>query len=403
VTETTGPLAGVRVVELAGIGPGPFCGMLLADLGAEVIRVDRPGGGSNPVAVSTDVTSRGKRRVVVDLKHPRGAEVVLRLAAVSDALVEGYRPGVTERLGIGPADCQARNPALVYGRMTGWGQDGPLAPSAGHDIAYVAVTGALHAIGRADGPPQVPVNYLGDFGGGSMFLALGLMAGILQARATGRGQVVDAAIVDGAAMLQAMTYGMLASGAWADERGVNLLDTGAPFYDVYPTSDGRHMAVGALEPQFYAAFLHWLFAPDPVPDGLPAQRDRAGWPELRRRFAAAFAQRTQEEWTAVFTGTDACVAPVRTMTEAPADPHLAARGSYTTVDGVVQPSPAPRFGDAAPGTVFGALPPGTVSGLGAHTREVLTGLGFDDTEELVSSGAVWQALPAEEVARQCAA
>ena len=391
MTERTGPLAGVRVVELAGIGPGPFCGMLLADLGAEVIRVDRPGGGSSPVAVTTDVTSRGKRRIVVDLKHPRGAEVVLRLAAVSDALIEGYRPGVTERLGIGPADCQARNPALVYGRMTGWGQDGPLAASAGHDIAYIAGTGALHAIGRAGGPPQVPVNYLGDFGGGSMFLALGLVAGILQARATGRGQVVDAAIVDGAAMLQAMTYGMLAAGAWSDERGVNMLDTGAPYYDVYPTSDGRHMAVGALEPQFYTAFLHWLFAPEPVPDDLPAQRDRSGWPELRRRFAAAFAQRTQEEWTAVFSGTDACVAPVRSMTEAPADPHLAARGSYTTVDGVLQPAPAPRFGDAAPGTVFGALPAGKVSGLGAHTREVLDGLGFDDTGELVTAGAVWQA------------
>jgi len=215
VTNMPGPLTGVRVVELSGIGPGPFCGMLLADLGAEVIQVDRPGGSRSPVP-RTDVTSRGKRRVVVDLKHPRGAEVVLRLAAASDALIEGYRPGVTERLGVGPADCLARNPALVYGRMTGWGQDGPLSASAGHDIGYIALTGALHAIGRADGPPQVPVNYLGDFGGGSMFLALGLVAGILAARGSGTGRVVDAAIVDGAAVLQAMTYGMLADGLWAD-------------------------------------------------------------------------------------------------------------------------------------------------------------------------------------------
>ena len=389
--ESTGPLAGVRVVELAGIGPGPFCGMLLADLGAEVIQVDRPGSSPTPAPARKDVTSRGKRRVVVDLKHRRGAETVLRLAAASDALIEGYRPGVTERLGVGPADCQAVNPALVYGRMTGWGQDGPLSASAGHDIAYIAVTGALHAIGRAGGPPQVPVNYLGDFGGGSMFLALGLVAGILQARATGRGRVVDAAIVDGAAMLQAMSYGLLADGGWTDERGVNLLDTGAPFYDVYQTADGRHMAVGALEPQFYAAFLVTLFAPEPVPAGLPAQHDRSGWPELRRRFAARFAERSQQEWTDTFSGTDACVAPVRTMTEAPADPHLAARGTYLTGNGLVQPAPAPRFGDGTPGEPIAALRPGPITHAGAHTREVLTALGFADTEDLLASGAAWQA------------
>jgi alpha-methylacyl-CoA racemase len=394
VTNMPGPLAGVRVVELAGIGPGPFCGMLLADLGAEVIQVDRPGGSRSTVRRRNDVTSRGKRRVVVDLKHPRGAEVVLRLAAASDALIEGYRPGVTERLGVGPADCLARNPALVYGRMTGWGQDGPLAASAGHDIGYIALTGALHAIGRADGPPQVPVNYLGDFGGGSMFLALGLVAGILAARGSGAGRVVDAAIVDGAAVLQAMTYGMLADGTWSDERGVNLLDSGAPFYDVYATADGRHMAVGALEPQFYAAFTEILFAPEGLPGDLPAQHDRARWPELRSRFTARFAERSQEEWTKAFSATDACVAPVRTMTEAPADPHLAARGSYVTLDGVVQPAPAPRFTDATAGAPIGALPPGPVSSAGAHTREVLTGLGFGDVDELLADGAVWQALPA---------
>jgi alpha-methylacyl-CoA racemase len=391
VAETAGPLAGVRVVELAGLGPGPFCGMLLADLGAEVIQVDRPGGPVTPFPHKSDITSRGKRRVVVDLKHPRGAEVVLRLAASSDALIEGYRPGVAERLGVGPADCLARNPALVYGRMTGWGQDGPLATSAGHDIGYIAVTGALHAIGRAGGPPQVPVNYLGDFGGGSMFLALGLVAGVLAARATGRGRVVDAAIVDGAAVLQAMTYGLLADGHWTDERGVNPLDTGAPFYDVYETADGRHMAVGALEPQFYAAFLGILFAPEGLPGDLPDRQDRSRWPELRERFAARFAERSQEEWSKAFSGTDACVAPVRTMAEAPDDPHLAARGTYVTADGVVQPAPAPRFGDGTQGAPIGALPPGRITHAGAHTREVLTTLGFADVDELLASGAAWQA------------
>jgi alpha-methylacyl-CoA racemase len=391
VAETAGPLAGVRVVELAGLGPGPFCGMLLADLGAEVIQVDRPGGPVTPFPHKSDITSRGKRRVVVDLKHPRGAEVVLRLAASSDALIEGYRPGVAERLGVGPADCLARNPALVYGRMTGWGQDGPLATSAGHDLGYIAVTGALHAIGRAGGPPQVPVNYLGDFGGGSMFLALGLVAGVLAARATGRGRVVDAAIVDGAAVLQAMTYGLLADGHWTDERGVNPLDTGAPFYDVYETADGRHMAVGALEPQFYAAFLGILFAPEGLPGDLPDRQDRSRWPELRERFAARFAERSQEEWSKAFSGTDACVAPVRTMAEAPDDPHLAARGTYVTADGVVQPAPAPRFGDGTQGAPIGALPPGRITHAGAHTREVLTTLGFADVDELLASGAAWQA------------
>jgi alpha-methylacyl-CoA racemase len=391
MAETTGPLAGVRVIELAGIGPGPLCGMLLADLGAEVIQVDRPGRSVSPLPQQSDVTSRGKQRVVVDLKHPRGAEVVLRLAAASDALIEGYRPGVTERLGVGPADCLARNPALVYGRMTGWGQDGPLAASAGHDIGYIAVTGALHAIGRAGGPPQVPVNYLGDFGGGSMFLALGLVAGVLAARATGRGRVVDAAIVDGTAALQAMTYGLLADGAWTDERGTNLLDTGAPYYDVYATADGRHMAVGALERQFYAAFLDVLFAPEGVPAELPGQQDRPRWPELRARFAARFAERTQQEWTRAFSGTDACVAPVRSLTEAPADPHLAARGTYLTADGVVQPAPAPRFGDGTPGAPIGALPVGRIAHAGAHTREALTAAGFADVADLLASGAVWQA------------
>jgi alpha-methylacyl-CoA racemase len=275
--------------------------------------------------------------------------------------------------------------------MTGWGQDGPLAASAGHDIAYIAVTGALHAIGRAGGPPQVPVNYLGDFGGGSMFLALGLVAGILRARSAGRGLVVDAAIVDGAAVLQAMTYGLLAAGAWSDERGANLLDTGRPYYDVYETADGRHMAVGALEPQFYAAFIAVLFAPEGIPADLPAQHDRSRWPELRERFAARFAERSQEEWSKAFLGTDACVAPILTMTEAPAGTHLAARGTFVSSGSVVQPAPAPRFGDGTPGAPIAALSPGQIAQAGAHTREVLTGLGFSDAEELLAAGAAWQA------------
>jgi len=384
------PLTGVRVIELAGIGPGPLAGMLLADLGAEVVLIDRPGGPATPLPQVSDVTSRGKRRIVVDLKHPRGSEVVRRLAAGADALIEGYRPGVAERLGVGPADCLAVNPQLVYGRMTGWGQDGPLAHAAGHDIGYVAITGALHAIGRAGGPPQVPVNYLGDFAGGSMFLALGLVAGILQARQTGRGQIVDAAIVDGTAALQAMTYSLLADGLWTDRRGANFLDTGAPFYDVYETADGRYMAVGALEPQFYAEFTGILFAPQEVPADLPAQHDRPRWPELRQRLAARFAELSQEEWTKRFSGTDACVAPVLSLLEAPGDPHLAARGTYVTVAGVVQPAPAPRFAAMPHSGPINAAPPGRIAKLGEHTREVLTALGFPDVAELLADGAVIQ-------------
>jgi alpha-methylacyl-CoA racemase len=358
--------------------------MLLADLGAEVIRVDRPAGDSPALPPIPDVPNRGKKRLIVDLKHPRGAEVVLRLAERSDVLLEGYRPGVAERLGVGFAECQSRNPRLVYGRMTGWGQDGPLAASAGHDIAYIAITGALHAIGRAAGPPQVPVNYLGDFGGGAMFLAMGVLAALLEARQSGRGQVVDAAIADGTAMLQAMSYGMLAAGAWADQRGVNLLDSGAPFYDVYETADGRYMAVGALEPQFFARFVELLFAPEGPPADLPAQHDRARWPDLRARFAGRFASRPQADWTKVFEGTDACVAPVLSMTEAPRHPHLAARGTYAEVDGVVQPAPAPRFSGA------GRLEPGRMTQAGEHTREVLAGLGFGDVAELLAAGVVVQ-------------
>lgn len=382
VTEATGgPLSGVRVVELAGIGPGPFCGMLLADLGAEVIRVDRPAGNSPALPPHEDIPGRGKRSVIVDLKDKRGLAVVRRLVSAADILIEGYRPGVAERLGLGPDACQELNPRLVYGRMTGWGQEGPLAHAAGHDIGYLAITGALHAIGTAGGPPQIPVNYLGDYGGGSMFLALGVVSALLSARQTGRGRVVDAAIVDGAAALQAATFGMLAAGAWQDERGVNLLDGGAPYYAVYPTSDGRYMAVGALEPRFYARFTELLFAPKGVPADLPGQHDRERWPRLRSTIAARFASRTREEWAAVFEGTDACVSPVLSMTEAARHPHLAARGTYLTSGGVLQPAPAPRF---SPGPRHVGRAPGP----GEDTLAVLAELGVPDVDDLLADGVV---------------
>ena len=381
MTDGGGPLHGLKVVELAGIGPGPFAAMLLADLGADVVRVDRTGPGS-PLAVDPrfDLLNRGKRSIAADLKQDRGREVVLALAGRAGAVIEGYRPGVAERLGLGPEALLARNPKLVYGRMTGWGQDGPLAASAGHDITYLAVTGALHAIGRAGGPPQVPANLLGDFGGGALYLVVGLLAALREADRTGRGQVVDAAVTDGAAHLTTLLYGLSAAGQWRDERGVNLLDTGAPFYDVYPAADGRHLAVGALEPQFYAEFIRLL---DPG-DDLPAQFDRARWPQLRARIAAAFATRTQREWARVFEGTEACVAPVLSLTEAAAHPHLAARGTFTDAGGVVQPAAAPRFSATPPGPV------GTPSRPGAHTREVLTDWGLGDPDEWLDGGAVRQ-------------
>jgi alpha-methylacyl-CoA racemase len=377
-----GPLAGVKVVELAGIGPVPLAGMLLADLGAEVVRVDRPDGAAI-ILPPHDITSRGKRSVIVDLKHERGPSVVLDLASRADVLLEGLRPGVTERIGIGPDDCWARNPALVYGRMTGWGQDGPLAAASGHDIGYIAITGALHAIGRAGGPPQFPVNYLGDFGGGSMFLVVGVMAALLEARASGRGQVVDAAIVDGTAALQAMTYSMLASGLWRDERGVNFLDSGAPYYDVYETSDGRHMAVGAIEPKFYAEFLRLLFGGVP-PGDLPQQGDVTGWATLRSVLKERFAQRTQAEWAALFEGTDACVAPVVSLREAPSHPHLAARSTYVEIDGITQPAPAPRF-SRTPGAA------GSIELPGAHSREVLEAWGVPEAQSLLAERVVREA------------
>ena len=357
-----GPLAGLKVVELAGIGPAPFAAMLLADLGADVVRVERPGGSPLSGDPRFDLLNRGKRSIVADLKTAAGRDLVLALLDRAEILIEGYRPGVAERLGVGPSVVQARNPRLVYGRMTGWGQSGPLAATAGHDITYLAVSGALHGIGRAGGPPQVPLNLVGDFGGGALYLVVGLLAALRSAAATGRGQVVDAAVVDGAAHLTTLFHGLAAAGLWQDSRGTNLLDTGAPFYDVYQAADGEYLAVGALEPQFYATFVRLL---DPG-DDLPAQYDRSGWPRLRSAFTAAFARRTRAEWTEVFAGTDACVASVLSPAEAAAHPHLAERGTLTRRDGIVQPAPAPRFSatPTAP-TRPPALP-------GEHTDQILT-------------------------------
>ncbi|SFC45385.1 CaiB/BaiF CoA transferase family protein [Streptomyces aidingensis] len=337
-----GPLTGVRVVELAGIGPGPFAAMLLADLGADVVRVDRPGGDWPAIDPARDVTNRNKRSVLVDLKETGGPERVLTLAERADILIEGYRPGVAERLGVGPEPCLARNPRLVYGRMTGWGQHGPLAERAGHDIGYIAVTGALGLTGRAGGPPAVPANLLGDYAGGSLYLVVGVLAALHHARATGAGQVVDAAVVDGTAHLTAMLHGMLAAGAWQDRRGVNLLDGGVPYYDTYAASDGGYLAVGPLEPRFWAEFTRILGLEGDLAD--PAARhDPARRPALRAAIAARFATRTRDEWARLFQDSDACVAPVLSLREAPDHPQLAARATFAEHAGIVQPAPAPRF------------------------------------------------------------
>ncbi|GAP46558.1 CaiB/BaiF CoA transferase family protein [Streptomyces azureus] len=353
-TPGHGPLTGVRVLELAGIGPGPFAAMFLADLGADVVRVDRPGGPGLAIDPAYDVTNRNKRSVVVDLKAPDGPDQVIGLAARADILVEGYRPGVAERLGVGPEPCHARNPALVYGRMTGWGQDGPLADRAGHDIAYIAPTGTLGMIGRPDEPPSVPANLLGDYAGGSLYLVVGVLAALHHARATGTGQVVDAAIVDGTAHLATMIHGMLAAGGWQDRRGANLLDGGCPYYGTYETADGRYMAVGALEPRFYEEFLSLLG----IEDQAAARKDITRWGELREHVAARFKTRTRDEWTAVFDGTDACVAPVLSLREAPHHPHLAARGTFTDHGGITQPAPAPRFSATPTSVRTGPARPG---------------------------------------------
>lgn len=377
----TGPLRGVRVVEIAGIGPGPHAAMILADLGADVVRVERPGGAPSPGNRATDLLTRGRPSVAMDLKNPDAVQTVLRLVETADVLLEGMRPGVTERLGLGPDACLARNPRLVYGRMTGWGQDGPLALAAGHDMNYIAIAGVLHGLGQSPDRPHFPSNLVGDFGGGSTYLVIGVLAALLEARVSGQGQVVDAAIVDGAAHLNAMFASMLAGG-WAQERrAVGLLDGGAPFYDVYETADGKHMSVGPLEPKFYAELLDRLDLGGDVPD----RDDPAQWPALRTVLAARFAERTQAEWTEVFDGSDACCAPVLPMTEAARHPHLAARGTYVDRDGLLQPAPAPRFSRTGAGLTTGPSVPG------ADTRAALLAWGIDDVDALIDKGAVHQA------------
>ncbi|KAF0957009.1 CaiB/BaiF CoA transferase family protein [Rhodococcus sp. T7] len=393
-TETThsaGPLAGLKIVELAGIGPGPYAAMLLADLGADVVRVERPGPPASGVDPQLDVLRRNRTSIVVDLRSPRGVDVVKQLTADADVLIEGFRPGVTERLGLGPEDLWSINPRLVYGRMTGWGQEGPLAHTAGHDIGYIAITGALASIGRRNEAPVPPVNFVGDFGGGSLFLVVGILAAVWEAVRSGRGQVVDAAIVDGAASLTGILHGLMASGGWQDERGTNFLDTGVPWYDTYATSDDRWMAVGALEPQFYATFTETLGLAEDVAD----RTDPRGWPQLREAIRRAFASRTQAEWTAAFEGTDACVAPVLSLTEAPDHPHLTARGTFVDVGSVRQPAPAPRFSRTVPPTPTAPPVPG------AHTSEILRELGISDVDDLLASGVVER--PDEHPDRQRAA
>jgi alpha-methylacyl-CoA racemase len=373
-----GPLAGVKVVEIAGIGPGPFAAMMLADMGADVVRVDRAGNvwGGDPATPPQDIMNRGRRSIGVDLKNPEGVETVLQLVEKADALIEGFRPGVTERLGIGPDACLARNPALVYGRMTGWGQDGPMAQMAGHDMNYIAIGGALGAIGRPDERPQPPLNLVGDFGGGGMLLAFGVVCGVLEARTSGQGQVVDAAMVDGTAILTTFMHGMMAMGAWKDERGVNLLDTGAHFYEVYECADGRFLSVGAIEPQFYAAFLEGTgLTDDPE---FAQQMDKSLWPKLKERLAGVIATKTRDEWAAIFDGTDACVAPVLSLGEAPSHPHNVARDAFVEREGIVQPAPAPRF-SRTEATI--QRPPAHA---GQHTDEVLGEWGIADADRLAA-------------------
>ena len=379
--ETGGPLAGVRVVELGGIGPGPFCAMLLADHGADVIRLDRP----EEAGAETlhPVLHRGRRSLAIDLKRPAAIEIVLGLIEAADAVVEGFRPGVTERLGLGPDVCLARNPRLVYARITGWGQNGPLAQEAGHDIDYIALAGALGAIGPAEGDPVVPLNLVGDMGGGGLLVAFGIVAALLHARATGEGQVVDAAMTDGTALQLAGVLGLRARGGWSDRRGSNLLDGAAPFYRTYRCADGGHVAVGCLEPQFYAAFVRVLdLRDDPL---FVRQYDPDAWGEMGARLEQLLATRTRDEWTAAFAGTDACVAPVLTLGEAARHPHNIARGTYTVDDdGGIQPCPAPRFLGSPAAT------PRPAPRVGADTDGVLADAGLDENAiaQLRASGAI---------------
>ncbi len=365
-----GPLKGIRVIEIAGIGPGPFCGMMLSDMGAEVLRIDRADRVREP-GVSGDLLARGRRSVGVDLKSPKGVEVVMKLIEKADALFEGFRPGVMERLGLGPEPCLARNPGLVYGRMTGWGQDGPMANAAGHDINYIALAGALEAIGRKGEKPMFPLNLVGDFGGGGLILAFGIACAIIERQRSGKGQVVDAAMVDGAAILMTMFHGMQGVGFWNEERGTNLLDSGAHFYDVYECKDGKFISIGSIEPQFYAELLQRTGLDGEV---LGGQMDRGRWEANKDTVAEVFRSKTRDEWCAVLEGTDVCFAPVLSMKEAPDHPHNKARGTFVEREGMVQPGPVPRFSRTAPG--IQGPPPNA----GTHTKEALSDWGFDTGE-----------------------
>ncbi len=379
--QGTGPLRGVKVIELAGIGPGPHAAMMLADLGADVVRIERPGGAPSAGSRETDLLTRGRPSVAMDLKNPDAVATVLDLVERADVLLEGMRPGAAERLGLGPEQCHARNPRLVYGRMTGWGQDGPLAHTAGHDLNYIGIAGALHGLGQDPSRPQFPANLLGDFGGGSTYLVVGVLAALLESRSSGEGQVVDAAIVDGTAHLGAMLASMIAGGGWREQRAVNLLDGGMPFYDVYETADGRHMAVGSLEPQFYEELVKGLGLAGELPD----RYDFTRHDELRAAIAARFRERTQAEWAEVFDGTDACCTPILPLTEAAEHPHLRARETYVHRDGLLQPAPAPRFSRTAPSLTTGPSVPGGLS------REALEAWGVTGVDALLESGAVVEA------------
>jgi alpha-methylacyl-CoA racemase len=361
-----GPLKGIKVVELAGIGPGPFCGMLLSDMGADVIRIDRKGGRGGS---KFDITSRGRRSIAVDLKKPEGVEAVLKLIEQADMLQEGYRPGVMERLGLGPEVCLKRNPKLVYGRMTGWGQTGPLAQAAGHDINYISLTGALHAIGPKDGKPVPPLNLVGDFGGGALYLAMGMLAALVEAQRSGKGQVVDAAMTDGSASLMAMFYGFMGSGMWKDEKASNLLDGGAHFYDTYETSDGKWISIGSIEPQFYALLREKAGLAD---DAFDAQMDGAQWPALKEKLTELFKTKTRDEWTEIMEGTDICYGPILSLKEAPNHPHNQARETFVERDGVVQPNVAPRF-SRTESQIQGPSPH-----CGEHSKDILSEWGFAD-------------------------
>jgi len=368
-----GPLAGIRVLEFAGIGPGPFCGMMLADMGADVVRIDRAASaqGRDMGRAPIDVLGRGRRSVAVDLKSAAGIELVLRMIEQADVVLEGYRPGVMERLGVGPEVCLARNPRLVYGRMTGWGQEGPMAHAAGHDINYIALAGALEPIGRKGQKPTPPLNLVGDFGGGGMLLAFGIAVALVERARSGKGQVIDAAMVDGAATLMGFFHGMLAMGAWGGERGTNILDTGADCYETYETKDGGFISLGSIEPQFYAELIEKLGLD---PKSIPGQNDRAKWPEMKARFEAIFKTRTRDEWCALMEGSDVCFAPVLSMREVAKHPHLAHRATYVERHGLVQPAPSPRF-SRTPAELD--RPPARA---GEHTAEVLEAYGFKAEE-----------------------